>query len=160
MKLFPFTVSVNAAPPAIPDAGERERTDGSGLGDGELVGADGEDVNDELPQPQNPAIASSEIRESRTLIIPASALQFSIATSPAIPPGHPDHKAARKSGQIIAASSRHEPERTSGETEEKPVGGDRLRQQTTDMLYACDGPRKLNRDTRSFNSPYRLVRLG
>jgi hypothetical protein len=50
MKFDPFTVNVNAAPPAVTEDGEMELIDGTGLGGGEL-----------LPPPPPPHAASSSV---------------------------------------------------------------------------------------------------
>ena len=47
MKLLPFTVSVNAAPPAVPEVGDMDVTDGIGL----LTGGGGGGVLEDEPPP-------------------------------------------------------------------------------------------------------------
>jgi len=69
MKFVPFIVSVNPAPPAVPDEGESDVIDGTGFDGGGVIVDD-----DEPPHPESSAIARKTIPQSGTLSIPASAL--------------------------------------------------------------------------------------
>jgi hypothetical protein len=59
MKLAPFTVRVNVAPPVLAEGGESEVMDGTGFGGG----GGGLEDDDEPTQADSPRMASSGIRQ-------------------------------------------------------------------------------------------------
>src|SRR5579864_5201911 len=77
MKFVPFTVRVNAAPPAVVDDWESEVIDGTGFSGGGVVVDD-----DEPPQPESPAIASKGISHAPTCLIPERLLHDSLFRNP------------------------------------------------------------------------------
>jgi hypothetical protein len=81
MKFVPFTVSMKPAPPAVPDAGDIEVTDGIGFGGWELDPDD-----DPPPHRDSPTGASDTTIKARALSIPDSPLEAFIVMQPPILP--------------------------------------------------------------------------
>jgi len=70
MKLLPFTVRVNAAPPVLAEGGESEAMEGTGFGGG---GGGVELDDDEPPQADNVMTATNKmVRQSPLVIVPGA----------------------------------------------------------------------------------------